>query len=360
MKSRFWWVVVAMLLSGTGQGQSLTGVWQGVEKEATEPGYWPSELRLQAGKSSNLFGVLYQEVGDQPQKTATFQMQGARTAAGMRLEHVRKLNETGRMFNSYWCDGSITFTYNASLEKLTGHATYRPVGDCDVGTFALYRVKLKSAATVVAGALSTSRVSGRSVQWYADAELRRPLATGNTYRTKLSRTTTFYLTQGYYSTSQSAVIPITIRVAGTVAAKPAPPRSTPAPAPVVPAPSPVRPDTLRSVPLVAPTPVVLPTVLFRLGTPELLPEAGPALDRLAAELKAWPALRLRVAGHTDRIGEPGKNQTLSEQRAAAVKAYLVKAGVAAERLSAIGFGDSRPLHPSPDARNRRVEVEEVK
>ena len=361
MKSRFWWVVVAMLLSGTGQGQSLTGVWQGVEKEATEPGYWPSELRLQAGKSSNLFGVLYQEVGDQPQKTATFQMQGARTAAGMRLEHVRKLNETGRMFNSYWCDGSITFTYNASLEKLTGHATYRPVGDCDVGTFALYRIKLKSAATVAAGALSTLRVSGRSVQWYADAELRRPLATGNTYRTKLSRTTTFYLTQGYYSTSQSAVIPITIRVAGTVAAKPAPPQSIPAPAaPVVPAPSPVRPDTLRSVPLVAPTPVVLPTVLFRLGTPELLSEAGPALDRLAAELKARPALRLRVAGHTDRIGEPGKNQTLSEQRAAAVKTYLVKAGVAAERLSAIGFGDSRPLHPSPDARNRRVEVEEVK
>jgi outer membrane protein OmpA-like peptidoglycan-associated protein len=43
-----------------------------------------------------------------------------------------------------------------------------------------------------------------------------------------------------------------------------------------------------------------------------------------------------------------------------VKAYLVKAGIAAARISTAGYGDSRPLHPSPDARNRRVEVEEVK
>ena len=105
--------------------------------------------------------------------------------------------------------------------------------------------------------------------------------------------------------------------------------------------------------------VVLPTVLFRVGRAELLPQAGPALARLAAALRGRPALRLRIAGHTDRVGEPDKNQALSEQRAAAVKAYLVRAGIAAERLSAVGYGDARPLHPSPDARNRRVEVEEI-
>jgi outer membrane protein OmpA-like peptidoglycan-associated protein len=105
--------------------------------------------------------------------------------------------------------------------------------------------------------------------------------------------------------------------------------------------------------------VVLPKVLFKLGKAELLPESGPALNKLAADLQANPALRLRIAGHTDRIGEPGKNQVLSEQRAVAVKAYLVKAGVAAARLETIGYGDNRPLYTSPDVRNRRVEVEQL-
>ncbi|QKG52119.1 OmpA family protein [Hymenobacter sp. BRD67] len=254
--------------------------------------------------------------------------------------------------------GAISFSYDATEEKLTGHATYRPMLDCDTGEFTFYRIKLKSAATVPAGALSSLRVSGRSVRWFADAELKHPLATGNTYRTRLSKTTTFYLTQGFYPTAESPVVPITIRVAGKAAA----PHPTFKPAPVPPAPA--RPDTVRPRPaapaLVAPAPVVLPTVLFKLATAELLPEAAPALDQLAAELKARPTLRLRIAGHTDRVGEPQKNQLLSEQRAAAVKDYLVKAGVAAERISTVGYGDARPLYPSPDARNRRVEVEEVK
>jgi outer membrane protein OmpA-like peptidoglycan-associated protein len=105
--------------------------------------------------------------------------------------------------------------------------------------------------------------------------------------------------------------------------------------------------------------VVLPTVLFKVGKPELLPSSNPALSQLATELKARPELKLRIAGHADKIGEPDKNQLLSEQRAEAVKEFLVQAGVAAERLSTVGYGDTRPLYPSPDVRNRRVEVEEI-
>lgn len=357
MKRSFWCGIGALLLAGPcmgpAQAQSLSGVWQGVETDTGEPdAYWPAVLRVQKSKGTSLFGVLYQEVGEQPGITVTFQMQGTRTATGLQLDHVRKLNETGRTPMNHWCDGSITFTYDAAQEKLTGHATYRPVGTCDVGTFTLYRIKRKSAATVRARAESTIRVSGRNVQWYADADLKRPVATGNTYRTKLLRTTTFYLKQGYYPTEETPVVPITIQVAGTV---PAPKRTPAAP---VPAPAPARPDTARPAPapIVAAPPVVLPTVLFKLGTPELLPEGRPALDQLAAELKARPALRLRVTGHTDKIGEPQKNLALSEQRAEAVKSYLVNAGIAAERISTIGYGDARPLYPSPDARNRRVEV----
>ncbi|GAB3584385.1 OmpA family protein [Hymenobacter daeguensis] len=353
MKHSFWYGLAALLLAGPTQAQSLTGVWQGVETETGKPdGYWPAVLRLQKGKGSGLFGVLYEEVGGSPGISVTFQMTGTGTAKTLRLDHGDKLNETGRSFGSYWCDGSITFTYDPALEKLTGHATYRPVGDCSVGTYTFYRIKLKSAATVPAGVESSIRVSGRNVLWYADAELKQPLAAGNTYRTKLTKTTTFYLRQGYYPTEQSPVVPITITVTGKV--PPAPPTPPVAVAP---------PDTARPAPAPAPlittTPVVLPTVLFRVGKPELLPESSPALNQLAAELKARPALKLRVSGHADRVGEPEKNLVLSEQRAEAVKAYLVKAGIAAERISTIGYGDSRPLYPSPDVRNRRVEVEEM-
>ncbi|UOQ68251.1 OmpA family protein [Hymenobacter volaticus] len=356
MKRSFWYVVLVLLLAGPVHAQSLTGVWQGVETDTGEPdGVWPAVLRLQKTKGTNLMGVLYQEVGGQPNVSATFQVQGVRTSDGMRLDHVRKLNETGRTPDTYWCEGSMVFTYDASQEKLTGRAAYRPIGNCDVGSFTFYRIKLKSAASVKANTENTLRVTGRNVLWYADADLKQPLTTGNTYRTKLAKTTTFYLTQGYYPTRQSTAVPITIQVTGAGAA----PKPTPVPNP---APAPVAADTARPAPapVVAPTPVVLPKVLFRLGTPELLPEGFPALDQLAGELKARPALKVRVAGHTDKIGEPQKNQTLSEQRAEAVKSYLVKAGIAAERISTAGYGDTRPLYPSPDARNRRVEVEEVK
>ena len=354
MKRR-WCFGLGFLLLGPARAQSLTGVWQGVETNAGQrDDFWPAVLRLQKSRGAELFGVLYQEVGDTPDVSVTFRMQGARTATGLRLEHGAKLSETGRTLSSYWCDGAITFTYDPVAEKLTGRATYRPVADCDKGTFTLYRIRLKSAATVPAGAPTTVRVSGRTVQWYADADLKQLLNTGNAYPTRLTKTTTFYLTQGYYPTSQSPVVPITVQVTSAA------PKVVPKPTPPPPPPRP--PDSTRRAPapVISATPMVLPTVLFRLGTAERLPEARPALDRLAAELKAQPLLRIRISGYTDRIGEPGKNQVLSEQRAAAVKNYLMQAGVGAGRIETIGYGDARPLYPSPDARNRRVEVEEAK
>lgn len=348
----------------TARAQSLAGVWQGVEDEFAPQGYCPSVLRVQQRGGESVFGVLYQQSGAQASVSVTFQMEGTPTPAGLTLEHVRKLAENGRSPFRYWCVGSIDFTYDASQEKLTGRASYDPQGQCSTGTFTLYRVKLKSAATVPAGALSTLRVSGRDVRWYADPDLKQPVATGNTYATRLRQTTTFYLRQGYFATAESPVVPITIRVSGPVppvAFTPTPPDSlrplAPAPVPVPPA----APPTLAATAPVAPPPppVVLPTVLFKLATAELLPTARPALNRLAEELRTRPTLRLRIAGHTDRVGESEKNQVLSEQRAETVKAYLVQAGIAAERLSAVGYGDKQPLYPSPDARNRRVEVQEL-
>ncbi|RIY13911.1 OmpA family protein [Hymenobacter rubripertinctus] len=356
--------VLLLLTARPVRAQSLAGQWQGVETDANEKAsYWPAELRLQQGQTGRLFGVLYHEVGDDPDVTVTFQVSGTRTAGGLRLEHGRRLNETGQSLFSYWCFGRIAFTYDAAQEKLTGRAAYQPIGDCTTGTFTLYRVVLKSSATVPAGAETILRVSGRNVLWYADAERQRPLATGNTYRTRLAQTTTFYLAQGYYPTSQSALVPITVRVSGPVAAADARPAAVaplePAAVTVGPQPAPPLPATVAAdaaAALLNATPVVLPTVLFKLGSAELLAEAQPALARLVAELTARPGLRIEVAGYTDRIGEPQKNLVLSRQRAEAVKDRLAAAGVAAERIGTVGYGDTRPLHPSPDARNRRVEV----
>jgi len=373
MKGSFWGGWAAMLLASyvlPVHAQSLAGVWQGVEDEFDKKEYCPSVLRIQQRAGDDLFGVLYQQAGAQGGVSVTFQMEGVPTPAGLTLTHVRKLNETGRSFFRYWCAGSITFTYDAPQEKLTGHATYDPQGECSTGEFTFYRIRLKSAATVPAGALSTLRISGRDLRWYADAELKQPVATGNTYATRLSKTTTFYLRQGYFPTAESPVVPITIRVSGTARGPATELVAAPAPAPlallapVAIAPTPLPPLRLMALPPAAlpalsATPAVLPTVLFRVATAELLPAARPALDQLAAELKSRPGLRLRIAGHTDKVGESTKNQLLSEQRAEAVKNYLVQAGVAAGRLSTVGYGDTQPLYPSPDARNRRVAVAEV-
>ena len=262
MKRSLWLVWGVLFLAVSARAQSLTGVWQGVEAETGTATFWPAVLRVQAGKGPTLLGVLYQEVGGQPANSATFQMRGRRTGTGLQLQHVRLLEETQPTATSFWCQGAIALRYDAAQEKLTGRATYRPDGDCDTGAFTFYRIRLKSAATATAGTASTLRVSGRDVRWYADAALKQPVATGNTYRARLSKTTTFYLTQGYYATSQSPVVPITIRVnkaAGPTSAAPA------------------RPETPR--PLLASTPVVLPYPSHLFGHGVLVRPTVPSRSR---------------------------------------------------------------------------------
>jgi len=90
------------------------------------------------------------------------------------------------------------------------------------------------------------------------------------------------------------------------------------------------------------------------------PESKTALDnivKLAREKADW---KFTIEGHTDSTATAAHNQTLSEKRAAAVKAYLVTAGVAAARLSAQGFGATKPVADNTTsigrAQNRRVEL----
>lgn len=114
-----------------------------------------------------------------------------------------------------------------------------------------------------------------------------------------------------------------------------------------------------ATPLRAGQRLALRNVFFVQGKPELLGTSKPELARLAKALNNQPALRIRLEGHTDNQGDAAKNQMLSEQRAEAIKTFLVKYGVAAERLQTAGFGSTRPVAAN-DAeasrrQNRRVE-----
>ena len=102
------------------------------------------------------------------------------------------------------------------------------------------------------------------------------------------------------------------------------------------------------------------SVRFESGSATLLPASEELLDEVAAILADHPRITLlRVEGHTDVVGDAAANLRLSQQRAAAVKAYLVGAGVAAERLDAVGYGETKPLVPgdtdAANEQNRRVD-----
>lgn len=107
--------------------------------------------------------------------------------------------------------------------------------------------------------------------------------------------------------------------------------------------------------------VALEGITFDTGKAVIRPESKPVLDQIAALLAADAALRLEIQGHTDNVGAPTANLTLSQQRAEAVKKYLVDTHrVASARLTTAGFGDTKPVAPNDTdpgrAKNRRVEL----
>ena len=99
-------------------------------------------------------------------------------------------------------------------------------------------------------------------------------------------------------------------------------------------------------------------VEFDTGKATLRAASRTELDELAAVLKE-AGVAGEVAGHTDNVGQPQANLDLSQQRAQAVKDYLVQQGVAADKLTATGYGMTQPIADNASAegrqRNRRVQ-----
>ncbi|GAB3637184.1 hypothetical protein GCM10027422_27740 [Hymenobacter arcticus] len=104
----------------------------------------------------------------------------------------------------------------------------------------------------------------------------------------------------------------------------------------------------------------LADLLFVQSKAQLLGSSYPTLNKLAESLKDNPQLEIRLEGHTSNEPPADKNQVLSEERVATVKRYLVGRGVAASRITTVGYGGSRPKFSNDREEtrklNRRVEL----
>jgi len=99
---------------------------------------------------------------------------------------------------------------------------------------------------------------------------------------------------------------------------------------------------------------------FESGTTTLTPESNSTVKDLIVILRACPTAQVQLAGHTDSTGDPASNQTLSQNRADAVRGILMNNGISADRMTTAGYGQDRPVASNDTddgkARNRRTEL----
>lgn len=99
---------------------------------------------------------------------------------------------------------------------------------------------------------------------------------------------------------------------------------------------------------------VFEDLLFGPNQAALATEFVPELERVVRLMHVRPTMRIRVEGHADASGPHDKNIILAEQRAVAVKNYLMQSGISSTRLESIGYGDSRPIADNATEEGRRL------
>jgi outer membrane protein OmpA-like peptidoglycan-associated protein len=121
--------------------------------------------------------------------------------------------------------------------------------------------------------------------------------------------------------------------------------------------------TLRYKREVVEKPFILTGVNFDTGKATIRPESFPQLDAVVEFMAHKKNARVEISGHTDNVGNAKANKTLSGQRAQACRNYIVSKGIDKKRLTAIGFGDERPIAPNDTdegrQKNRRIEAKEL-
>jgi len=106
--------------------------------------------------------------------------------------------------------------------------------------------------------------------------------------------------------------------------------------------------------------VIASKIFFETGSAKLKAISNAQLDGLVEILKRNEAVNLSIEGHTDNVGNDDYNMQLSQKRTESVKAYLESKGIPASRLTAVGYGETRPIGDNTKAagrsQNRRVEL----
>lgn len=106
--------------------------------------------------------------------------------------------------------------------------------------------------------------------------------------------------------------------------------------------------------------LILKGVNFESGKAILKANSYAVLDQIAESLREWSEVKIEIQGHTDKAGTAAKNLELSQKRAETVRQYLIDKGIAADRLTAVGYGPDRPIASNKTAAgralNRRVEL----
>jgi len=101
-------------------------------------------------------------------------------------------------------------------------------------------------------------------------------------------------------------------------------------------------------------------VTFATGKSELLQASFKILETTVKGLQKYDSVRVEISGHTDNVGGLEYNDNLSQSRADAVRNYLIKKGIAENRITAVGYGYSRPRADNKSekgrAQNRRIEI----
>ena len=94
-------------------------------------------------------------------------------------------------------------------------------------------------------------------------------------------------------------------------------------------------------------------VHFDFDRSAIRPDAVPILDSVVKAMKADPSIKLDIEGNTCNIGTAEYNLALGERRARAVRAYLVKNGISADRLTTVSYGEERPKYDNSELDGRR-------
>jgi outer membrane protein OmpA-like peptidoglycan-associated protein/tetratricopeptide (TPR) repeat protein len=109
--------------------------------------------------------------------------------------------------------------------------------------------------------------------------------------------------------------------------------------------------------------IILKNIFFETNKFQLDPKSQAELDKIVQLLNDNPTLKIEISGHTDNVGKPSDNLSLSNNRAKSVVGYLIGKGIVAQRLVAKGYGETKPVADNKTeegkAKNRRTELKVI-